>query len=50
MSHRQLLDTLNAYAVVESDPHLSNLCCRLDYNMYYNKYYSGTPNAAARGS
>lgn len=33
MSHRQLLDTLNAYAVVESDPHLSNLCCRLDYNM-----------------
>jgi|EP01046_Picozoa_sp_COSAG06_P095425 hypothetical protein len=37
LSHRQLVETLNAYATVESEPHLSNLCARLDYNGYYTQ-------------
>ena len=38
LSHRQLLETLTAYATVEAEPHLSNLCARLDFNGYYSSY------------
>eukprot|EP00276_Gloeochaete_wittrockiana_P000656 CAMPEP_0184674634 /NCGR_PEP_ID=MMETSP0308-20130426/87345_1 /TAXON_ID=38269 /ORGANISM="Gloeochaete witrockiana, Strain SAG 46.84" /LENGTH=196 /DNA_ID=CAMNT_0027122257 /DNA_START=467 /DNA_END=1057 /DNA_ORIENTATION=+ len=34
---RQLLDTLNQYALVEIDPHLSSLCTRLDFNAFYSR-------------
>ena len=37
LSHRQLVETLNAYATMESEPHLSNLCSRLDFNDYYKR-------------
>ncbi len=42
LSHRQLLETLTAYATVEAEPHLSNLCARLDFNGYYSSYCACT--------
>ena len=42
LSHRQLLETLTAYATVEAEPHLSNLCARLDFNGYYSSYCAHT--------
>lgn len=48
-SHRQLLETLNAYATVEAEPHLTNLCSRLDFNGYFARLY-GTNAAASGGS
>jgi hypothetical protein len=55
LSHRQLLETLNAFATVEAEPHLSNLCARLDFNGYFARLYSeggaaGGGAAAAGGT
>ena len=47
-SHRQLLETLNAYATVEAEPHLTNLCSRLDFNGYFARLYE--TGAEARGA
>ena len=47
-SHRQLLETLNAYATVEAEPHLTNLCSRLDFNGYFARLYSS--GAAGEGA
>ena len=51
LSHRQLLETLNAFATVEAEPHLSNLCARLDFNGYFARLYSegGAAGAGAGG-
>ena len=48
-SHRQLLETLNAYATVEAEPHLTNLCSRLDFNGYFARLY-GSEVAGGGGS
>jgi hypothetical protein len=51
LSHRQLLETLNAFATVEAEPHLSNLCARLDFNGYFARLYStGGPTVGDGGT
>ncbi len=49
-SHRQLLETLNAYATVEAEPHLTNLCSRLDFNGYFARLYSSGGAGGEGGS